>query len=307
MLESVAKRLRETKQSWVNTQGLCNSETAFKRREEVLTPITSTAAIEESLNSILLKSPRSSQKQDDTMSDCRSELKTWSPRLDVAGLFGAGDDRRLIENAHEAPTGLVQRLREQDVRPCELTQRFVNLCDAFSDGETSASSEVDIMKEELRRPGTKMDQLRAMVQETSRQVGSAIGHVKGSHDCCLPAKDSGVSYHKADWFTQLKLTEPTKPYVDMSGSGSTPRLMGHTDPGNAQDVYEHIYPSHPSSTRSPMYCSARAALAKSQDLCDYMEPSLASIPSSPVSSKHSSAGCSVSSSRGLPPRPSKLI
>jgi len=32
----VAKRLRETKQSWVNTQSLCDSESAFQRMEDVL-------------------------------------------------------------------------------------------------------------------------------------------------------------------------------------------------------------------------------------------------------------------------------
>merc|ERR1712137_1015581 len=188
------------------------------------------------------------------------------------------------------------------------------------------------MGEGQRRPVTKMDHLRAMVQETSRQVGSAIGQVKGSH-CCLPAKDSGATNQKLDWFTQLKLTEPMKPYFDMSGSGSSTKLLGHSDPGNvqevhensnilhppsprspmycsaraalvkSQEVHEYINTLHPSSPRSPMYCSARAALVKSQDFYDFIEPSLASVASSPISPKFSSAGSSVSSSRDLPPRP----
>merc|ERR1712137_943542 len=90
MLDSVAKRLRETKQSWVNPQSLCDSESAFQKTEEVPVPIASTPA--------LLKSPRSSQKQDDDMSDCQSELEPWSPRLDVASLFGAGYETSLFEN-----------------------------------------------------------------------------------------------------------------------------------------------------------------------------------------------------------------
>merc|ERR1712137_478197 len=158
------------------------------------------------------------------------------------------------------------------------------------------------MGEGQRRPVTKMDHLRAMVQETSRQVGSAIGQVKGSH-CCLPAKDSGATNQKLDWFTQLKLTEPMKPYFDMSGSGSTTKLLGHSDPGNVQEVHENNNILHPSSPRSPMYCSARAALVKSQEFHDFIEPSLASVASSPISPKFSSAGSSVSSSRDLPPRP----
>jgi len=193
---------------------------------------------------------------------------------------------------------------DKEVRPCDLTQRIVNLCEVVSDAGTSTSCEVGRAKEDQRRPSTKMDQLRAMVQETSRQVGTAIGQVKVASQCYPPAKDSGATNYKADWFTQLKLTEPTKPYFDISDSGPTGKLLGHSDPGNVQDVHEHSNTLRPSSPRSPTCLSARSAFAKSSELYDFVESFPASTPSSPQSSKNSSAGSSVSSSKDLPTWPS---
>merc|ERR1712137_862719 len=127
------------------------------------------------------------------MSDYQSELEPWSPRLDGADLFGAGDDRCLFKNVREGTPSRVRGLLEMVARPCDSSQRVVNLCEAASDGGTPASREVDRVKEDQRRPHTKMDQLRTMVQETSRHVGTVICQVKGVTQCSSPAKDSGAT------------------------------------------------------------------------------------------------------------------
>jgi len=242
-----AARLEETFQNRANARNLGDTEAAPQNMEEVRVPIASKPDIEESLNSRSFKLPRSPQKQDDSMSDCESEFEPWSHRLDGADLF-AGDDRCVIENVHEGTLSRVRGLTEIARGSCALSQNNVNLCEAASDGGTSASCETDRVTEDQRRPCTKMDQLRAMVQETSRQVGTAIGQVKGVTQCSLPAKDSGATNH----FTQLKLLEPMRPYFKMSDSGSTATLLGHDDPGSAWDVHERSNMLRPSSPTPPM-------------------------------------------------------
>jgi len=116
MLESAAKRIQETRQNWGNTQGWCDSETVQKM-EEVLVPIASRQTIEESSNSSPFKSPWGLQRQNDNPFDCESEREPWSPGLDVADFFGAGDDRRHRENVHEETLGCMRRLIERAATP----------------------------------------------------------------------------------------------------------------------------------------------------------------------------------------------
>jgi len=153
------------------------------------------------------------------------------------------------------------------------TPRVLNFSEAASDGGTFTSCEPNQTKDKHRKPGTKLSQLRALVQETSRQVGTAINHVTGATQCSPLAKDSGATNCKVDWFSQRKLKEPQRPNFNMCDSGSTAKVVGHSDPGNARHVHEHNITLCPFSPRSSMF-SPR----KLQELSDSREQCSTTLP-----------------------------
>jgi len=169
------------------------------------------------------------QKQNEDMLDWQSELETWSPGSS-AEMF-----RVRLENVHTP--SCVQSLTE--------TPRGLSFSEAASDSGTFTSCDRYQTQAKQTKPGTKLDQLRCSVKETSLQVGSAINRVTCATQCSPPVKKSGVTNCKVDWFSQWKLKEPIKPSLTICDSGSTAKLVGHGDPRYAQHVHEHI-----SSTKS---------------------------------------------------------
>merc|ERR1712007_222470 len=116
--------------------------------------------------------------------------------------------------------------------------------------------------------------------ETSRSVGTAINQVTGATQCSPPAKDSGATNCKVDWFSQRKLKEPIKPHFNTCDSGSTAKLVGHRDLGNVRHVHEHNNTLCPFSPRSSMF-----SWRKSQELSDSREPCPTSLPRTPKSTE----------------------
>jgi len=146
--------------------------------------------------------------------------------------------RMRLENV-QTPS-CVQRLTEKTLRSGDLTPSGLSFSEAASDSGTFISCEHYQTKDKETKPGTKLDQLRCSVKETSLQVGSAINRVTYSTQCSPPVKKSGVTNCKVDWFSQWKLKEPIKPRLNICDSGSTAKLLGHGNPGYSQHVHEHI-------------------------------------------------------------------
>jgi len=259
--------------NWVKPNSMYDSDLAFQKAKDMLVPIASTPTNEKRRDSRPLNLSMSFQKQDDDMLDCQSEFERWSSGLDRADLFGVG-----LENV-QTPRR-VQRLTEKTLRSCDLTPRVLNFSEAASDSGIFTSCGPNQTKDKQRKPGTKLDQLRAMVKETSRQVGTAINQVTVATQSSPPAKDLGATNCKVDWFSQRKFKEPIKPHFNMCDSGCTAQLVGHSDPGNFQHVHEHSTPLCPFSPKSSMFSSR-----KSKDLSDSREPSSTVLPGTPKSTE----------------------
>jgi len=185
------------------------------------------------------------QKQNEDILDWQSELETWSPGSS-ADMF-----RMRLENV-QTPS-CVQRLTEKTLRSCDFTPRGLSFSEAASDSGTFTSCEHHQTKDKHTTPGTKLDQLRCSVKETSLQVGTAINRVTCATQCSPPVKKSGVTNSKVDWFSQWKLKEPIKPRLNICDSGSTAKLVRHGDRGCAQYVQEHISSTKSKDLSTPSY------------------------------------------------------
>merc|ERR1719240_2561819 len=168
------------------------------------------------------------QKQNEDVLDSQSELETWSP--------GSSAD-----------------MFQMRLEKCDLTPRGLSFSEAASDSGTFTSCEHHQTKDKQTKPGTKLDQLRCSVKETSLQVGTAINRVTCATQCSPPVKKSGVTNSKVDWFSQLKLKEPIKPRLNICDSGSTAKVVRHGDRGCAQYVHEHISSTKSKDLSTPSY------------------------------------------------------